>query len=530
MDLLDTSVAIYEKNGDYAYGVFASGWCQLMDSSSRKLCHSKANRQALDSGHWLCHENCWNQSAKPVIMNGKPADIDCVGGIKLYAEPIYADGEIVGAINIGYGNPPTDEKKLQELAGKFHINFDLLKAKATEYKPRPPFITGLAKKRLKSIAKLIGEIVSRKKAEAALQESEERFRSFMNHFPGAAFIKNEQNVILYCNEHFAQLLGSTPEKLINKDISENLPGELIEKYRAENDSVIHEKKVLISESNFPIDGVNTYWLSYKFPISTGGVTLVGDISLDITERKKIEHALQENHEQLKESNTTKDKLFSIIGHDLKGPLGNIHGFTKLLLKEYDKYPEEKIQHFLSMIHQSTLNLTYLLDNLLTWSRSRGQKLEIEPKEMNAFLVIEECFSFLQASAAQKGINLQNNVSSGTKVYADEKMITTVVRNLVSNAIKFTGQNGRVKIFDHVSEENQVIINVQDNGVGMSLEKKESLFKADQMQSSKGTQGEKGTGLGLLICKDFIEKNHGNIWVESALGHGTTFSFALPMFT
>jgi hypothetical protein len=120
IDLLETSVAIYESNGDYAYGMFSSGWCQLMDTASRKLCHTDDNHIALDCGCWLCHENCWNNSAKAAIESGKSTDIQCVGGINLYAEPIYAGETIVGTINIGYGTPPMDLNRLKELADTRH--------------------------------------------------------------------------------------------------------------------------------------------------------------------------------------------------------------------------------------------------------------------------------------------------------------------------------------------------------------------------------------------------------------------------
>jgi PAS domain S-box-containing protein len=170
MDLLDTSVAIYEKNGDYAYGEFDSGWCQLMDAFSRKLCNTEDNKVALNCGKWLCHDDCWKNSAKAAIESGKSTDINCIGGIKLYAEPIFDGEDVIGVINMGYGNPPTDEIELKELSDKYKIPYDTLKEKSLAYKPRPDYIIQIAKKRLKSIALLIGEMISRKKVENKLQE------------------------------------------------------------------------------------------------------------------------------------------------------------------------------------------------------------------------------------------------------------------------------------------------------------------------------------------------------------------------
>jgi CheY-like chemotaxis protein len=159
IDLLETSVAIYEKNGDYAFGMFSSGWCQLMDSTSRKLCNTDDNQEALKCGKWLCHDNCWNESAKTCIESCKPTDIECIGGIHLYAEPIIANQEVIGVINIGYGNPPIDEKTLKVLSDRFSIPIDDLRNTEEDYDSRPFYITELAKKKLKTSAMLIGKMV-----------------------------------------------------------------------------------------------------------------------------------------------------------------------------------------------------------------------------------------------------------------------------------------------------------------------------------------------------------------------------------
>ena len=292
MDLLDTSITIYEKNGDYAFGEFNSGWCQLLDASSRKLCNTRDNKTALNCGKWLCHDDCWNNSAKAAIRAKKSTDIDCIGGIKLFAEPIFTDDEVIGSINIGYGNPPTDDKTLMELSEKFSIDFETLKEKALAYNPRPEFIIEISKKRLKSTAKLIGEIVSRKKAEKALKLSEERFQAFMNHVPGATFIKNKKGQLLYCNEQFAKMLNTSSDKILGTNIDENISPELQKLYELENKEVIEMGRILKSESVFPHDGENSHWFTYKFPVEIETEKLIGAISLDITEQKNTEQELQ----------------------------------------------------------------------------------------------------------------------------------------------------------------------------------------------------------------------------------------------
>ena len=179
-NVLETSGAIYETNGDYATGIFSSRWCRLLDRASRQLCHTEDNVAALNSGQWLCHESCWTCCAKESIAQGVPVDIECNGGIRLYAVPIFAGNEVIGSINFGHGEPPRDPARLKEIADLYQVDYEELCQEANAYDPRPPYIIAMAKKRLQSTARLIGELVGRKRAEAELrklnEDLEERVR------------------------------------------------------------------------------------------------------------------------------------------------------------------------------------------------------------------------------------------------------------------------------------------------------------------------------------------------------------------
>jgi signal transduction histidine kinase len=233
-----------------------------------------------------------------------------------------------------------------------------------------------------------------------------------------------------------------------------------------------------------------------------------------------------NH-ALNEANATKDKLFSIIAHDLRGPIGTVFGLSEYLVEEIKNNNLLTAKKFASLIHQN-LNDTYnLLNDLLDWARSQLQKIEFNPRHLVLFVVINEVKNLLSVQAEKKNISLKINVEKSHQALADGEMLKTILRNLISNAIKFSNANGEITIFTKIND-NFIELSVRDNGVGIAPNALKNLFYLESNISTPGTSGEKGTGLGLILVKDFVEKNGGEIWVESEVQRGSIFSFTLPI--
>lgn len=242
--------------------------------------------------------------------------------------------------------------------------------------------------------------------------------------------------------------------------------------------------------------------------------------------KVINARVEEQNIQLQSLNATKDKFFSILGHDLKSPLNSLSSFSNLLINYFDSLSKEEIQTLAKDLDKSLKNLYSLLDNLLEWARSQTGNISFKPESFDLTLVLNENKELLAAQAGNKQISIVQERTAPLSVSVHKHSITTVVRNLVSNAIKFTPAGGQIKI-NALENHSNVVVSVADTGVGMSEAVIRNLFRIDSKHSTLGTANEKGTGLGLVLCKDFVEKNGGRLWVESKEGAGSTFFFTIP---
>lgn len=251
------------------------------------------------------------------------------------------------------------------------------------------------------------------------------------------------------------------------------------------------------------------------------------VAVDVTERKNAESILIASGEKLEHVNAMKDKFFSIIAHDLKNPFNTILGFSNLLYEAYDNFNEEQRKNFIKNICEASESTFKLLQNLLEWSRTQTGSIEYKPERLDLSSLIDENLQIIKSGAKTKGITVRSDVVEGTYAFADTNMIRAVIRNLLSNAVKFTNSGGVVSITSNQSDHS-VDICISDSGVGLEPEDLNRLFRIDDQFKSLGTNNEQGSGLGLILCKEFVEKNNGKIWVESEAGVGSNFSFRLPV--
>lgn len=333
---------------------------------------------------------------------------------------------------------------------------------------------------------------------------------------------------------------------------------LLKQYTTLNDTILRtskHKKVLLfnalnklEESNFKINQLSLknetekkimYFLVVAITIF--GVFVI-ILILQQTSKKKAynllefkNHQISKMHEEIKLQtnnlkllNDTKDKFFSIIAHDLKNPFNSIRGFTELLIENIAIYDKEKQLKFLKIVKGSTTKASDLLNNLLIWANSQSGTIKFNPVKIELIKQVAEVISLVEIQAINKEISIFNNIYHNLYVNADVNMLNTILRNLLSNAIKFTKPGGEIYL-SSIVKNNTVTIIVKDNGIGLSKETINNLFSIDNKVSSIGTANEQGSGLGLILCKDFVEKHGGKIWAESTLDKGSEFMFSLPVY-
>jgi len=368
-----------------------------------------------------------------------------------------------------------------------------------------------------------------KESDAKLKISHEQLNATLNALPDLLFEIDKETIIYDYRASNSDLLFLPPSEFLGKAMKDILPKEASEK-------ILFAIEKAAEYGNY--SGIE-YSLQLKNGINWFDISIAEKKHLNyyryillvknITDRKNAEQALKESEAQLRELNAAKDKLFSIIAHDLRSPFNHILGFSELLIENVKNYEVAKSEKYLGIINSSAQNTLVLLDNLLNWAKSQAGQVKFNPEKVVLSSIIQEIFELSNSSAKNKNISLNHIPSEEIVVLADPNMIKTVLRNLISNAIKFTNSNGKINV-TALQNDNFIEIAVSDDGVGMKDETLKNLFDISTNITTKGTANEKGSGLGLILCKEFVEKHGGKIWVESEEGKGSIFYFTLPYHT
>lgn len=404
----------------------------------------------------------------------------------------------------------------------------------------------------------------------------------LDFLPEGYFIINDEYQVIYWNKALELLTGVEENKILNRKLDELFPNFGEDVYKKRINPVFHggapvifsaklhkrlfsqDKKqkdfyyqVTISALRITEEKYNALFsIENRSEIYSQINELINlrDKALDkVSEKEKINSILLKQHneiqeaftslseknlqieeqkKQLQELNATKDRFFSILAHDLINPFSSLDGLTSLLLENIDSYTPDKTKHLIEIMAQTTKQTCDLLQKLLQWSQTQSGRIENKPSKINLLETVINNFELLKNNIMEKQIDFTYTVSKNLFVYADNNMISTVLRNLISNAIKFTPLGGRINISTklHENQNDFIQILVTDSGIGISRDNINKLFKIEENITTVGTNNEKGTGLGLILCKELIEKIGGEIWVESEEGKGSTFFIKIPLCT
>jgi len=352
-----------------------------------------------------------------------------------------------------------------------------------------------------------------------------RFETLVQNAHDAILLADESGKIVEANREAMNAYGYSRDEFLGlnmRDIRDGAAGEYdqIQRTAQEKNGHTYEARHLRKDGSFfPVE-------SSISSLEIGNRTYYQHIIRNISQRKRTEEERSAIIDLLHKSNADKDLLFSIIAHDLRSPMASILGLTDVLKERADIFTPEELHEVCFEVNRSTQNVMLLLDDLLQWARMNQGGLDFSPSEYNLRRVAREAIQPLEGAAASKEIRMSEEIADNISVFIDRPMVNTVIRNIVSNAIKFTGKGGHIRVGSEI-QDGFVRIGISDSGIGIDGSVLDRIFEHDNSKRRPGTNGEKGSGLGLMLCREFIERHGGRIWVTSREAEGTQVSFTLP---
>lgn len=382
---------------------------------------------------------------------------------------------------------------------------------------------------------IISDITENKRIDKEIKESEEKFRTITNAAQDAIILIDDKENVVFWNKA-AEVIFQFTEAEVK---GENLHLLITPVRYREKQIIAFEKFVKTGKGN----AINN--ILELFAVRKDGVEIPVELSLsalklndkwhsvgvirDISIRKRNEQKIQDKNKELYQLNATKDKFFSIIAHDLRGPISNLAAFSELLAQNFEQYNKERLSYIIHLMNTSSKQTLSLLENLLIWSQSQRNKIIFNPQSYRCNDLITEVIQEMEHLVLMKNLKLiATDKIQDYRIQVDKNMFKTIFRNLISNAIKYTKEGGEISIGCGKVIDNYMEIFVKDTGVGISENNLEKLFKIDENITTAGTNQETGSGLGLLLCKEFTDKHNGKIWIESKINAGSTFWLTLPL--
>lgn len=474
--------------------------------------------------------------ARSLLFDTVPGPIIILDQLNRITDYNSAAREILGISDQHYGIPAQDFLyKWNELSNLLltdkHVSQEIQLYFNGDVRYFVANISNLSDRRKNKMGSLMifHDITKEKKSELHLRDTEKKLRTIIENAPAGVVYFNASGIIQIANENFKRIFGINQEKLTGYNLNQYPDPRVKEMIDLTFQGIRNRFDIRLFSNNSFSDldlDIHIEVIKNDKGDIEGGLGLISDT----TEMKKTQEQIENQNRQLKQVNHEKDRLLSIIAHDLRGPISAFTGLTDMMISEVDNISKEELKGMTHSIREASVALSNLLDNLLEWSVLQRHGAEIRKNAFSIHLLVEKIFQQLISTAAGKGIRLVNQTHPELYVFADEKMVGTVLRNLISNGIKFTHPGGEVNISAKLNGHDDVVVHVKDNGIGIPSDKLMTIFSLTQKYRTPGTVGEPSSGLGLVLCRELIRQNNGEIWVTSLQGKGSEFSFSIPVAT